>query len=603
MDRTEGGLRRRDSFYKEASGGYETPRSNERKARVSNVTGNSGVSAQNTIEQDSQSEEDRENASRQIGEQLKLHYLRTQTPDRIVHLLHSPEERERKEMWFDFGPPRTFTRSNFRRHFDHLQFESALQYVAFPRIHLENKKDDISNTRQKSRTDMTFFFNWLKEKGVKRILKVIVDDLEPPHHSDESIEKALESIDVDVLDWRRPDLDPVTLARVGKCLREVYLQWSGRNTVLRAWSEPDGFAKIPTLKSTHLNQVEELESGKRNRENIEEFEKRLRKTWPHELSPPEVIRPKPTGDIFQEGGLQLSDQLSHNIQVLREPVTDQSLGPVQVALIDDGPDITHDVLKGFGFPGQSFCHYREGSTWENPLTESLPLPLLRFSNRNKAIKYAIERGVHIICMSWTMKPPSKDSIKDAFEDEIIKAGKKGILMFCAASDEGKTADQTYPHSIGTKSFRIGAAKATEATASNVGDADWLSYTFPGHDGTIESVLEGHSGSSVANALATGLAALIIECVRLGIFHTSKTGQLDPTVAIHKEDLSKIRKREQMDFALKSIGTNRNTEHKYIEVWHIFSRAAERLKYDLDLTSQLEVVAGLARHFLGKNVFM
>ncbi|KAK1598848.1 peptidase S8/S53 domain-containing protein [Colletotrichum navitas] len=600
MDRTEAGLRRGESFHKEASGGNKMPRSNERKVRISNVT---GVSVQNTIEQDAQSEQDQEDASRQIEEQIKLHYLLTQTPDRIVHLLHSPEEIERKEMWFDFGPPRTFTRGNFKRHFDHLQFDSALQYVSFPRIQLENKKDDISNTPQKARTDMTFFFNWQKEKGVKRILKVIVDDLEPPYHSDEAIEKALESIDVEVLDWRRPDLDPVTLARVGKCLREVYLQWSGRNTVLRAWSEPDGLVKIPTLKSIHLNQVEDLESENRNRKNIEEFEKRLRKTWPHELSPPRVTRPKPTSDIFQEGGIQLSVQLSHNDQLLREPVTDQSLGPVQVALIDDGADITHDVLKGFKFPGQSFCHYREGSTWEIPFAGSTPLSLLRFSNRNQAIKYAIERGVHIMCMSWTIKPPLKDSIKDAFEDEIIKAGKKGILMFCAASDQGKTADQTYPHSIGTKSFRVGAAKATGATASNVGDADWLSYTFPGHDGTHRECLEGHSGSSVANALATGLAALIIECVRLGIFHTSKTGQLDPTVAIHKEDLLKIRKREQMDFALKSIGTNRNTEHKYIEVWHIFSRAAERLKYDSDPTSQLEVVAGLARHFLGKNVFM
>ncbi|KAK1982787.1 hypothetical protein LZ30DRAFT_790366 [Colletotrichum cereale] len=64
-----------------------------------------------------------------------------------------------------------------------------------------------------------------------------------------------------------------------------------------------------------------------------------------------------------------------------------------------------------------------------------------------------------------------------------------------------------------------------------------------------------------------------------------------------------RKREQMEFALTSIWTNRNTEEKYIEVWCIFSRAAETLKHDGDPTSQLEVVAGLARHFLGKNVFI
>ncbi|KAK2041785.1 hypothetical protein LZ31DRAFT_501822 [Colletotrichum somersetense] len=666
VDRVESGLPRRESFPTATLGGNETPRSNERKARVSTVTRTSGGSAQNAIEQALQKEEDREKAAQTIGEQLKLHYLRTQPPGRILHLLHSPEEKAIKEMWFDFGPPRTFTKDNFGRHFDHLQFDSVLQYVAFPRIQLEKKKDEVSDTRQKSRTDLTFFFNWLKEKKkVKRILTVIVDDLEPPFHSDEAIEEALESFDVEILDWRRPDLDPVTLERVGKCLRKVYLQWSGRNTVLRAWSEPDGLAKILTLKSIHLNQIEDLESEERTMKNINEFEKRIRETWPPGLPPPKVIRPKLTGDIFRDGGLQLSVQMSHNderpidphkwmqcmadfakhfrqVRVFRDPVTDQSLGPVQVALIDDGADTTHAGLEGIKFRGQSFCHYWDGTRWRvspywhsssghgtamamlihhvcpSAIIHVIKLDTFESSSRLQirpesaiqAIRYAIEQGVHIMCMSWTMKPPLKDSIRDEFEDEIIKAGKKGILMFCAASDQGKTADQTYPHSIGTKSFRIGAAKATGATASNVGDADWLSYTFPGHEGTIESVygtgiqkLEGHSGSSVANALATGLAALIIECVRLGVFHTSQTGQLDPTVAIHKEDLSKIRKREQMDFALKSIGTNRNTGHKYIEVWQIFSRAAENLKHAGDATSQLDVIAGLARHFLGKNVLM
>ncbi|KAK2012402.1 subtilisin-like protein [Colletotrichum eremochloae] len=636
MDRVESGLPRRESFPTAASGGNETPRSNERKARVSTVTGTSGGSAQNTIEQDLQNEEDREKAAQKIGEELKLHYLRTQRPGRIVHLLNSPEERVRKEMWFDFGPPRTFTRGNFRRHFAHLHFDSVLQYVAFPRVQLETKKDEISDTRQKSRADMTFFFNWLKEKGVKRILTVIVDDLEPPFHSDEAIEEALESFDVEILDWRRPDLDPVTLDRVGKCLRKVYLQWSGRNTVLRAWSESDGLARIRTLESIHINQLEDLESEKRNQENINKFEERLREAWPSGLRPPQVIRPKSSANNFTYGAFQLSVQLGHNtertidphkwmecmgdfasyfrqIPVLREPVTDQSLGPVQIALIDDGADITHDALRGFRFPGHSFCHYWEGSTWRvmpywhSSSGHGTAMAMLIHHVYDKAIKYAIEQGVHVMCMSWTMKPPLEDSVKDEFEDEIIKAGKKGILMFCAASDQGKTADRTWPHSIGTKSFRIGAAKATGATASNVGDADLLSFTLPGHEGTIESVLgtshrklEGHSGSSVANALATGLAALIIECVRLGVFHTNRTAQHDPTVAIRKEDLLEIRKRENMDRALKSIGTNRNTEHKYIEVWQTFSDAAEKLKHQGDPISQLDIIAGLARKFLRKD---
>ena len=51
-------------------------------------------------------------------------------------------------------------------------------------------------------------------------------------------------------------MDPVTLARIGKCLREVHLQWNGGNPVLRAWSEPEGLAMIPTLETITITQLE-----------------------------------------------------------------------------------------------------------------------------------------------------------------------------------------------------------------------------------------------------------------------------------------------------------------------------------------------------------
>lgn len=54
------------------------------------------------------------------------------------------------------------------------------------------------------------------------------------------------------------------------------------------------------------------------------------------------------------------------IPALRDKVTDPSLEPVEVALIDDGADITRpdlSDLKGKKFPGKSFCYYQEGTTW------------------------------------------------------------------------------------------------------------------------------------------------------------------------------------------------------------------------------------------------
>lgn len=216
-------------------------------------------------------------------------------------------------------------------------------------------------------------------------------------------------------------------------------------------------------------------------------------------------------------------------------------------------------------------------------------------------------------MSWTIKPPENPVKRKAFDDAIHHAlNSRGMLVFCAASDQGQSADLTYPHGSNANSFRIGAAKATGSMSEAVGDAHKLSFLFPGHevvigDGTYDDVydkgfgkFEAHSGSSVANALAVGLAALIVECVRLGVFYTSETNQLDPVVAIRKSDHAKIRNREQMQYAFTSIGTNRNTDHMYIEVWNTFSTVAESLKQNEGARiSQLEIIAGLARLFLRK----
>jgi hypothetical protein len=99
---------------------------------------------------------------------------------------------------------------------------------------------------------MIFFFQWLRDKGVQRILKVIVDDLQEPAHSDEAIEEALKGFSVEILDWRKLDICPETICKASDELREVYLRWTGNNATLRAWSEPEGLKKLQQLRKVHL---------------------------------------------------------------------------------------------------------------------------------------------------------------------------------------------------------------------------------------------------------------------------------------------------------------------------------------------------------------
>lgn len=141
----------------------------------------------------------------------------------------------------------------------YLQFEDILQYVALPSIQLEKKP--VSSKDKKTakppdgegRSDMVFFFNFLRSKKVNRVIRVIVDDTIKPAHSDEAIEKALGGLEVEIWDWRKYDLCTETIVAAAPDTTEVFLYWSGNNAVLRGWSESEGLKKLGKLEKVHLH--------------------------------------------------------------------------------------------------------------------------------------------------------------------------------------------------------------------------------------------------------------------------------------------------------------------------------------------------------------
>lgn len=125
--------------------------------------------------------------------------------------------------------------------------------MAFPSVKVEKWTPDDIQSDGRGRADMLFFFTWLRRKNVKRILRVIVDDHTDPPHSDEAIKQCLAPFGVEILNWSKSDLDPVTIFDASKELREVHLYWSGNNAVLRGWSEPDGLRRLPNLGVVNLS--------------------------------------------------------------------------------------------------------------------------------------------------------------------------------------------------------------------------------------------------------------------------------------------------------------------------------------------------------------
>jgi hypothetical protein len=115
-------------------------------------------------------------------------------------------------------------------------------------------------------------------------------------------------------------------------------------------------------------------------------------------------------------------------------------------------------------------------------------------------------------MSWTIEI-TKDQAKhlNSLDKAIKKAELKGILMFCAASDQGKSTKlRCYPGYWGS-CLRIGASTGTGERCAWV-HGDDIEVQLPGENIAFDlgdpSAPAEHSGSSVATAVAAGLAGLI-----------------------------------------------------------------------------------------------
>jgi hypothetical protein len=115
----------------------------------------------------------------------------------------------------------------------------------------KNKKSQ--NPDGKGGNDMTFLYNFLRNKSVKRAIRVIVDETLEPSHSDEAIEMALGGLKVEIWDWKKINLCTETIVTAASDAREVCLYWSGNNAVLRGWSEPGGLPQLKKLKKVHLH--------------------------------------------------------------------------------------------------------------------------------------------------------------------------------------------------------------------------------------------------------------------------------------------------------------------------------------------------------------
>jgi hypothetical protein len=229
-------------------------------------------------------------------------------------------------------------------------------------------------------------------------------------------------------------------------------------------------------------------------------------------------------------------------------------------------------------------------------------------------------------MSWTVEENTTSSNSrehfDRIQKNLERKDKRMPLLFCSAPDIGhhKTNDH-YPFGCKsiTKMFRIGAATVDGLAHPRVSDD--VDYILPGHNvlslsnnlmGT-DGPMTPMTGSSVATALAAGLAALVIHCVRLGaIYNATRLGDAPIRKAsVSDKSLETIKPYPAMRIAfdiIKGKGTSGASE-KRLGVEDFFKDPGDELaKREKEFCSDPEVAAwetvvDIARDFVpshGKN---
>ncbi|KAI1123723.1 hypothetical protein F5Y10DRAFT_285770 [Nemania abortiva] len=556
------------------------------------------------------------------------------------------------QIYFDLSGYTTLTRRQLEKGFENVQFDDTLQYVEIPKIIIEGA-EAIANTSKirdpslktdpsgNGRTDIVFIFSWLRSKGVEKILQVIVDDLGPRAHGDEAIEASTKGFGVEVWNWKKVDLCAEVIVIAAPTVRVAHMYWTGNNAVLRSWCDVGGLRKLKDLRSLYVHVQQGLDSHARTKENMSYFEDQMKAARPNiEITWDglQLLQETSTSTASAEPAKRATQPSQHDwIRCMTEfrkllydaentfsrienrKIEEEINEPIKVALIDDGVNINE--LEHTPIGGRSFCPRNEDKSRNFPYYVSssghgtvmasqiyricprVQLYVLKLEdypdehgNRQitarsaaQAIRAAVGRGVHIISMSWTLEAPSDERVRADLDSAIASAVRRGILLFCSASDGGAREDVSYPATAAPgRAFRIGGAYASGTTDPDVGSTSRIDFTLPGNNVEVASSLAGNrlggtgagggeafkyrTGSSVATALAAGLAALILYCVQVRLLLAP-----DDEKKHVRAQFERLKGPEQMMKAFRNIGVTEESNYKYIAIWETFEKPLRKSK--------------------------
>ncbi|KAL6229846.1 hypothetical protein BDW75DRAFT_249236 [Aspergillus navahoensis] len=337
---------------------------------------------------------------------LQLHYLRERADVTARELIYGKHATERN-LFFDAIGQQRKTADDIVTLISRLRdgggFGDILSYVRIPVTtqirapqpqspnqerktygkHQGSAKNNQSSEENPhpGRQCLTRVFDSLYDAGVRTIIRLEVNDMETPHHTDAAIERAITGADslgletprnggpnpimIETWDWQRPDLSIDVIRQAAPQVEHLILYWSGNQTILRGWASEEGIPRlcIPADKSAlrvvTIRAAPGLESSTRMKRSLATFRSSLEKRIQGKtLTIKEDFRikglwPQPSSRVgnsgYNDGGVALEaanrdrwmdtmDEFRGALYQVHErlPKTNPPVEKVRVALIDDG---------------------------------------------------------------------------------------------------------------------------------------------------------------------------------------------------------------------------------------------------------------------------
>lgn len=448
----------------------------------------------------------------------------------------------------------------------------SLEYTQEEELDMPDSEEKLVMWKQ-DEENLRRVFKWLKfEKKVKAIVSLVVKD-NPNHYcSDNAVMECLKGLEIQYLDWNRPDLC-ANSSTLPDTLIEISLYWTGLNAVLWSWSDTEGLRTLKQLRRINFHPqtgADDEQKQEEDQQKVKAFKARIEK-WPKSIEKPEIVdhdgKRRMKGNSKEGGTKSNSKFIKHSwiedtelfAQELfnkhRETVLKNKSGyQVKLALLDDGVDPIYDhnganlhntgwpLLYSGGLDGSAQSFYvstnHHGSKMASLIRKVCPFVTIYVAKLDatggndlrhrsfsvqqatEAIKWATAQKVDIISMSWNVREVSSPASNIAdirkLDRAIELAAEQKILMFGAACDikESDTSEKWFPCDS-PKVWSIGATDIHYDVQKYVPMNKKVNFLFPGeyvlNSNRKEDIVVGNSG---ATALAAGLAAAVIFCMKL-----------------------------------------------------------------------------------------